>query len=126
MQATERFEQKVNLFMNFIQIDDAADLRRMVTSFFTNVEETGDKQVIYDRGQLMMVRDGKLVDEFITSDRLIHDRIVSFDGWRIMEINPYSYVTPLPIQMKGDSSGRRRSSGDGGISSNNNNNNNNG
>jgi hypothetical protein len=123
MQETQPIAQKVDLFMSFIQASDSSDLSRTVTSFFINPDDNEDKRIVYDRGRIMMISDGELVSEVTASAPTDINRIVSFDGHRITEINPYSYITPQSMQMKGDSSRRRNR---GGSSSNNNNNNNNG
>ena len=92
--------------------------------------EAGVREVLYDRGSVMLLQDGQLKDHLQLVGTYREDRIVSFDGETITEINPFEYLDDVALQMKGDSSGSRsggrRSSGSGGgVGSNNNNNNNN-
>ncbi|MDH3348332.1 MAG: hypothetical protein OEM02_09595 [Desulfobulbaceae bacterium] len=93
-----------------------------------NHPEGAAREVVYDRGSIMLLQDGQLKDYIQLEGTYREDRIVRFDGETITEINPFEYLDDAALQMKGDSggSGRRRSSGSGGgVGCNNNNNNNN-
>ncbi|MEJ2611044.1 MAG: hypothetical protein P8179_13400 [Candidatus Thiodiazotropha sp.] len=118
-------KNKVHSFMHFLNIYSCQEVYEEICSFYSIKKTREQKEVIYDRGQLLLMVDGKQFSSIMVP--IENDRIVKFDGTTIEEVNPFAYIEGFEIQMKGDGSKRRRrSSRKGGSSSNNNNNNNNG
>ncbi len=121
---TRLLDNKIQSFMHFLNIYSDQEIADEISRFFSTKKSQGHKEVIYDRGQLMLMSAGKQISTINVA--VENDRVVKFDGASIEEVNPYAYIEGFEIQMKGgDSRKRRRSRSSGGTSSNNNNNNNN-
>ena len=117
---------QLNSFVNFLDADVTDELFIKMSEFLA-CEDSQEKQreVIYDRGELIFVQEGKQTASYTLSAS--NDRVVHFDGRNVKETNPYAYLDEKTLQMKGDDSssgGKRRSGSRGGGSSSNNNNNN--
>ena len=123
---------EVENYLAFVGLEDGdaeSVAAQRMTCFLMGERDNGAKrEIVYDRGSVMLLDDGRLVDNFQLHGTYREDRIVRFDGTTITEINPFQYLDDVVLEMKGDSSGsgRRRGGGvGGGVSCNNNNNNNN-
>lgn len=120
----QNLHRNINQFLDFAQVIDGQHHRQRLAAFFENAPPGMQREVVCDRGQLLMVSEGSLTEEFsVTQAADRPDRVVKFDGTKIMDINPYAYLQQAGWQMKGD--GSKRGGSSGGSSSNNNNNNNN-
>ena len=120
----QSLQRDINQFLSFAQISNSNSYAQILTSFFDSDQQGEKREVLCDRGQLMMIADDSLVEELsVSQDTNVLDRVIKFDGRKIIEINPYAYLQQEGFQMKGD--GSKRGGSAGGTSSNNNNNNNN-
>lgn len=117
-------EKEVNSFFKFLNVENQEQFVEKMEDFFSDKNIQGQKEAIYDRGQLLLLSDGKQVSRWELESE--NDRVVKFDGSQITEINPYAYIQPFDMEMKGDNSKKRSGSGSSSsLGSNNNNNNNN-
>ncbi|PVZ66756.1 hypothetical protein [Pelagibaculum spongiae] len=117
---------QVHSFLTYLNAPASDALVEALHTFIDHRLISPKREVIFDRGQLMFIENGKQMASHTLESN--NDRVVKFDGQHIQEINPYAYLNTTDYQMKGDNaSSGRRSSGNSssGIGSNNNNNNNN-
>lgn len=119
----ETTDKQLNSFLNFLNLEAQEEAAQKISEFLSAQQVNDKREVIYDRGQLLMMVGDKLLGQVDVQSE--NDRVVRFDGVKIEEVNPYAYLKE--IQMKGDDSSKRRSgtSSDSSMGSNNNNNNNN-
>jgi hypothetical protein len=129
-----KLENNVNQFLAFLELSNQTNLSREIQAFFADSSSQAEKkEVVHDRGALMLFKDDCLISQFELNKGYSDDRVIKFDGKNISDINPIAYLgnhnskVVNEIHMKGDGSGKGRRSGSSssGTSSNNNNNNNN-
>ena len=117
-------DKQVHSFLTFLNVPVSEALSQELTDFMDGDEANQSREVIFDRGQLLLIENGKQTTSHTLESS--NDRVVKFDGHHIREINPFAYINDSGYQMKGDdSAGARRSGGSSASYSNNNNNNNN-
>lgn len=117
----------LNTFVNFLNTEVSEELRSKMSEFLTSENFLNKpREVIFDRGEIIFVRDGKQMASYAISAH--NDRVVHFNGQEVWETNPYAYLDDRTLEMKGDDSTasvNRRSGTSASVTNSNNNNNNN-